>query len=131
MRVFKYLRIFLVLVALHSIAVGINLISFPPEWMTEFGFTTITNNFFKVQGGVFHIVMAIAYLLAAWKPVEYRILIVFSISAKGIATIFLFTYYLIYPTTVMILISGIVDFLMGLCLFILYKYSGLSGSTDS
>jgi hypothetical protein len=121
--VVKYLRLFLVLVALHSVTVGINLITFPPEWMMKFGFTEVTNNFFKVQGGVFHLVMALAYLLAAWKPTEYRILIIFSISAKGIAALFLFSYYLVYQTTIMILISGIVDLLMGVCLFILYKYS--------
>lgn len=117
----KFIRIFLVLVGLHSIAVGINLISFPPSWMATFGFLPITENFFKVQGGVFHIVMAVAYLLAAWKPVDCQILIIFSIIAKFIATVFLFSYFFIIGGAPTILLSGIVDFLMGVVLLFLYK----------
>ena len=115
-----FIRIFLALVALHSVIVGINLISFPPHWMTKFGFLPITENFFKVQGGVFHIVMAVAYLLAAWKPVEYRILIIFSITVKFIATIFLISYFILSDSTITILLSGVVDFLMGLILLIIF-----------
>lgn len=114
------IRIFLVLVAIHSFIVGINLISFPSEWMQQFGFNAITENFFKVQGGVFHIVMTVAYLLAAWKPVENRIMIIFAITAKFIATLFLISYYFVMGSIVTILLSAISDFAMGIILLFLF-----------
>jgi hypothetical protein len=128
MKVFeiKFIRVFLILVSVHSIAVGINLISFPPSWMASFGFLPITENFFKVQGGVFHIVMAVAYTLAAWRPVEYSILIIFSIIAKFIATIFLVSYFLLVQGTVTVLLSGIVDLIMGTTLCFLYLNTNLN-----
>ena len=116
----KTIRIFLILVAIHSFVVGINLISFPPEWMQQFGFNTITENFFKVQGGVFHVVMAIAYLLASWKPVEYRIMIIFAIIAKFVATLFLTIYFLVNGSGIVILLSAISDFTMGIILLTLF-----------
>ncbi|MCB0283035.1 MAG: hypothetical protein H6627_00270 [Calditrichae bacterium] len=115
------LKIFLYLVAVHSFLVGVNLIVFPTDWMQLFGFGTITENFFKVQGGVFHIVMAVAYVLAGWRPIEYKILIVFSIAAKFLATAFLFSYFLIINPAWMILISGFGDFSMAMILLYLYK----------
>jgi len=114
------IRIFLVLVAIHSFIVGINLISFPSDWMQQFGFNAITENFFKVQGGVFHIVMTVAYLLAAWKPVENRIMIIFAITAKFIATLFLISYYFVMGSIVTILLSAISDFAMGIILLFLF-----------
>ena len=120
------LRWFLFLIAAHSFIVGINLILFPAEWMTEFGFAVISEEFFKVQGGVFHIVMAVAYSLACWRPIEYKILIIFSILAKFIATVFLFSYYFFSGPVVTILLSGIVDFFMGLILLYLFRNSSVS-----
>lgn len=114
------IRIILVLVAIHSFIVGINLISFPSDWMQQFGFNAITENFFKVQGGVFHIVMTVAYLLAAWKPVENRIMIIFAITAKFIATLFLISYYFVMGSIVTILLSAISDFAMGIILLFLF-----------
>lgn len=116
----KVIRAFLILVAIHSSVVGINLISFPSEWMQKFGFNQINESFFKAQGGVFHIVMTVAYLLGAWKPVEYRILIIFAVIAKFIATIFLITYFFTNGSTIVILLSAISDFLMGLILLYLF-----------
>ncbi|MEJ2545359.1 MAG: hypothetical protein P8Y99_14925 [Calditrichaceae bacterium] len=115
----KVIRTFLILVALHSFVVGINLISFPSEWMQQFGFNAITENFFKVQGGIFHVVMTIAYLLGAWKPVEHRIMIIFAIIAKFLATIFLITYFFISGSTIVILLSAISDFTMAIILLFL------------
>jgi hypothetical protein len=116
----KVIRTFLILIAIHSFAVGINLIIFPSEWMQKFGFNPITESFFKSQGGVFHIVMTVAYLLGAWKPIKYEILIIFAITAKFIATLFLMTYFFINGSTVVILLSAISDFLMGTILWYLF-----------
>lgn len=125
------LRLFLYLIAAHSLIVGINLIVFPAEWMTEFGFGQISEGFFKAQGGVFHIVMAVAYSLAAWRPGEYRILIIFSIAAKLIATVFLFSYFLFINPVMMILLSGIGDLIMGLLLVFLFRKFSISNMTDN
>ncbi len=120
------LRWFLFLVALHSFIVGINLILFPTEWMTEFGFAQISEQFFKIQGGVFHIVMAVAYTLAGWRPKEYKVLIIFSITAKFMATVFLFSYFFFVNSLITVLLSGIVDFFMGLILVYFLRNSDLS-----
>ncbi len=116
----KIIRVFLILVAIHSFVVGINLISFPSEWMQKFGFNLINESFFKAQGGVFHIVMTVAYLLSAWKPIEYKILIIFAVTAKFIATIFLITYFFVNGNTTVILLSAISDFFMGIILLYLF-----------
>lgn len=115
------LKIFLYLIALHSFVVGVNLIIFPVDWMQLFGFGIITENFFKVQGGVFHIVMAVAYILAGWRPIEHKILIVFSIAAKFLATAFLFSYFIFINPAWMIMISGVGDISMALLLFYFYR----------
>ena len=59
---YKLLRIFLALVALHSFCVGLGLIIMPFEYFTFFGYEGYQGLFFKVQGGVFHIVMCGAYV---------------------------------------------------------------------
>ena len=117
----RWLSIALALVALHSAAVGLVLIIAPPSVMQAFGYAMITEPFFKVQGGVFHIVMAVAYALAALDPVGRRLLVVFAIAAKMIATAFLLSYYAVVPSLTVILASGVVDFLMGLLLLLLFR----------
>ncbi len=56
-RSLKLLKIFLLLVALHSFCVGVGLILIPLEYFDLFGFHAYSGNFFKIQAGVFHIVM--------------------------------------------------------------------------
>ena len=119
--VLKWTRIFLWLTAIHSIIVGINLIVFPSELMQVFGFQTITEHFFKSQGGVFHFVMAVAYIMAALDPLKNLNIILFSFSAKLIATIFLSVYFIFFAPVIMILLSGIGDGFMAAIMFIIYK----------
>jgi hypothetical protein len=54
------------LIALHSFIAGIGLIVMPPQLMESLGFNSGGDRFFQSQVGVFHIVMAIAYSLAAF-----------------------------------------------------------------
>ena len=109
----KLLRIFLVMVALHSFFVGVGLIIIPLDYFGFFGFEGYQGIFFKIQGGVFHIVMCGAYIPAAVDPFRNRILIRFSIFAKFSATIFLLSYALFVEMVWMALVSGLFDFLMG------------------
>ena len=57
----KLLVITLWLIALHSIGVGIGMILFPTDWIAYFDITPSEHRFLITQGGVFHIIMAIAY----------------------------------------------------------------------
>ena len=61
----RLLSLFLWIVMLHTLAVGIGLIFMPSSWLPFFGLAPYTKNFFQAQGGIFHIVMCIAYSLAA------------------------------------------------------------------
>ncbi len=81
----------------------------------------MTGDFFKAQAGVFHVVMSIVYFIAARDIDKYRILIYLTLTAKFIATVFLLGYYLIFEQIWMVLVSGIGDFLMGLCVLLLWR----------
>ncbi len=121
-----FLKVILWLIAIHSLIIGILLILMPTDLFHIFGFE-IENKFFPCQGGAFHIVMAVAYVLAAKWFEKSDSLVVFSFIAKFIATIFLILYYLIGERIFIILISGIADFLMGLLIIIPYwKYKKIN-----
>jgi len=115
----QMLRIFLWLIAVHSFVVGIVLIILPGESLAFFGFEII-EKFFSTQGGVFHIVMSIAYGLAAEKLGKSDLVIYFSIAAKFIATIFLFSYFLLKNFILVVAFSGAGDLIMGILLLVLF-----------
>lgn len=78
-------RWLVVLIALHSYAVGLMLMAFT-EWTLRFaGFGEVEPLFFVRQAGVFHLVVATGYLL------EYRASgsVTLMIAAKATAVIFL------------------------------------------
>ncbi|MCF8296343.1 MAG: hypothetical protein K9J13_02260 [Saprospiraceae bacterium] len=119
----NYLRILLWLVALHSFCVGLGLMFMPLSWFEIFGFSIPTVRFFAAQAGVFHIVMSVAYALGAYNLIVNKQLILFSIIAKFIATIFLSIYFFFIESAWMILLSAIGDFLMGIVICWLFiKY---------
>lgn len=119
----KYLSLFLLFVAIHSILVGIALIVVTNEVRILFGFLPSPEQFFQTQGGVFHIVMAIAYAMAAYDQKKYATLIQFIIIVKFFASAFLFSYFIIESSNLLILLSGIGDLLMAVIILILYKKS--------
>jgi hypothetical protein len=102
------------------LGVAIGLVFFPTDFFPKVGYHIVTEPFFKVQGGVFHLVMAVAYLLAASGPIQQKKMVLFSFTAKFIATVFLVVYYLAVDPILVILLSGAGDFTMGLILFFLY-----------
>lgn len=122
------LKFFLWLIALHSICVGIGLILFPPSYLEFFGFENYTYSFFQIQGGVFHIVMAMAYIMASYYLIKSPGLIIFSISAKFMATVFLIIYYLFVENSWMIILSALGDAIMASILFLLYNRFKISSS---
>lgn len=116
------LTVLLYLIALHSFCVGLALIIIPIPSLDFFGFTGYSGSFFKAQGGVFHIVMSVIYVIAARDIDRYPILIYLTLTAKFIATIFLLGYYFIFEHVWMVLASGIGDLLMGLCVLLLWQW---------
>jgi len=117
----KHLVLILWLVAIHSFAVGCGLMFSPPSLLQFFGFGHYGEKFFPVQGGVFHIVMSVAYVLAAVGLQRYNGLLQLSILAKIMATIFLLSYYFFINPIWTVLASGIGDGLMGIVLFWAYR----------
>ncbi|MBE0551769.1 MAG: hypothetical protein IH619_05260 [Ignavibacterium sp.] len=119
-KVDKILSVFLWFVSLHSFLVGIGLIVLPTTVFEFLGYQSTFDRFFSTQGGVFHIVMAVGYAMAGYDKKRFECLIIFSIIVKFIATIFLVIYFIIISSQLLIIFSGISDFIMGLVLLFLY-----------
>lgn len=110
------------LVALHSLVVGLALMFMPAEFFSlYFDYRPISERFFSVQAGVFHIVLSIGYALTAidWK--RYQGIIILSITAKFIATVFLFCYSIFVAWIPVVFLSGVGDLLMGLAIVWAYQ----------
>ena len=115
----KILQWFLWLIAIHSIGFGIALVILPIPVIEFFGFH-LEEKFFAVQGGIFHIVVSLAYIMAALDLENSKKLILLSCTAKFMATLFLLSYYLFVSPIFMVVFSGIADFLMGLAILLTY-----------
>jgi hypothetical protein len=113
------------LIAMHSIGFGIALVVLPIPAIEFFGFQ-LEEKFFAVQGGIFHIVVSLAYIFAALDVDDAKKMVILSCSAKFMATLFLLSYYIFVSHIFMVVFSGIADFLMGLailCTYLLYQRS--------
>lgn len=119
-RIKKYFIILFWLVGFHSFFVAIGMLTLPASMMTFFGFGFQPGNFFRAQGGAFHIVMAAIYILASFNIDKSNHLIAASVIAKFIGTVFLFLYYIFINPSWTILASGVGDFLMGVAILIMF-----------
>ena len=107
------------LIAIHSFCFGVSLIVLPIPVIEFFGFRLV-EKFFAVQGGVFHIVVSLAYIMAAMDLQNAKKLIILSCTAKFMATIFLISWFIFGSHIFMVIFSGIADFLMGIAILSLY-----------
>lgn len=116
-------RVFILLwlMAIHSFFFALGLIFLPTKFLPFFGFLGYSGRFFQMQSGVFHIVMSVAYLLGAYQMDRSPGLIIFSIYAKTIATVFLVCVFIFSETSWMILLSAFGDGMMALLLFFFYR----------
>ncbi|HSN92085.1 MAG TPA: hypothetical protein VLS93_12720 [Anaeromyxobacteraceae bacterium] len=108
---------FVALVALHSIAVGV-VLAFLPGWGARFGgFDPITPVFFARQGGVFHIVLGIAYFTEHRRTGGVSLLVF----AKACATVFLLAATVAGGVPWAVPASAAGDALMGLAAWRLHR----------
>ena len=119
-KVDKILAVLLWLLSFHSFLFGAGLIGLPTSVFEFLGYKSTFDRFFSTQGGVFHIVMAVGYTMAGYDKKRFECLITFSILVKFMATIFLVIYFIIISSQLLIIFSGISDFIMGLVLLFLY-----------
>jgi len=117
----RRLRALLWILALHSLAVCIGLVLQPSSVLAQAGYQPVGEPFFPVQGGVFHLIMAVAYLLAASEPRRHLCLVQFSLIVKSVATVFLLAYWLFVSRIFAVLASGLVDGAMALALLWAYR----------
>ena len=94
----------IILIALHSIGIGIGLL-WSPVWAFKMaGWENVNPLFFPHQAGAFHIVVAFAYLIEYF---HYR----------GILVL------LLGEHSWVVLLSGVADALMGIVAFIIHRYA--------
>jgi len=120
MKTVDLLSVLLYLIALHSMLVGIALMAIPIEKLEYFGYHNYQGTFFKIQGGVFHIVMSGVYILAAINLKRNSLLVYLTLFAKFAATVFLFSYYFFVDPIWMVAASGAGDLVMGVMILWLF-----------
>jgi hypothetical protein len=107
----------IVLIALHSFAVGSGLLWANPEIMKFAGWPETGPLFFPHQGGVFHLVLGICYLIEYFR---YRGLTML-VTAKVIATVFLIGSVILGEKAWVVLFSGIADGLMAIAVLVVHS----------
>lgn len=118
----KLLSTVLGLVAIHSLVMGLTLIAQPAVLMEFAGFSPDCEHFFPAQGGVFHLLMFVVYLMGATHIEKYHYFIVFSIFVKAVATFFLTIFSFTVEFKWIVFSSGIADCVMGLMIFWAFQY---------
>ena len=105
------------LISLHSAMVG-TMFLLVPQWTMRFaGWQGIDPIFFAYQAGVFHLVLAAAYLIE-WR--RYRGVSIL-ITAKIVAFVFLITATIIDPIPWAVWTSGILDGVMALVVWWVHR----------
>ncbi len=116
------LRVWVWLVAAHSVAVGLGLL-LAPELATRFaGFGQLTPTFFARQNGVFHLVLAAGYLLE-----HRRGSVALLVAVKAAAFAFLMGSWLAGTSAWSVPFSGLADGAMGLVAWWLWRRAGPAG----
>jgi hypothetical protein len=116
------LRWLVLLIALHSLGVGVLLTFFTTFAVRFAGWPeTVTPLFFARQGGVFHFVVAAAYLIEYFAYRGVRILL----TAKAIAVVFLCAQVLAGPLPWAVAVSAAADAVMGLSVWLVARQARL------
>jgi hypothetical protein len=114
-------RSLVILIAAHSIVVGLFLL-LVPQWGARIGgFGAVQPLFFPRQAGVFHFVAATAYLLEYFRYRGVLLLVV----TKCVAVVFLLTTSAVDTVPWVVPLSGVADGLMGLAVALVRWGRGL------
>ena len=120
-----YERALIILIALHSIIVGVMLLFFA-EWAIKFaGWSGADPIFFIWQAGAFHFVLVTGYLVEYFRWRSISLLLI----AKTIAFIFLIGGSVLTDTPWSVWFSGLADGAMALVAFLVHR-AVRSGSAD-
>ena len=118
-------RLLVHLIALHSIIVGCMFLV-APQWTMRFaGWHAIDPPFFAYQAGIFHFVLATAYLIEYLRYRGVSILI----TAKTIAFFFLITATIIDPIPWAVWTSGVLDGIMAVVVWWVHRNVASQQST--
>ena len=110
-------RTLIILIALHSIIVGVMLLFFP-EWAVQFaGWSGADPIFFIRQAGVFHFVLAAGYLVEYSRTQTITLLLI----AKTTAFVFLVGGSVLGDTPWSVWFSGVADGAMALVAFLVHR----------
>lgn len=110
-------RVLITLIALHSAAVGSMFLA-APDWTMRFaGWRGIDPIFFAYQAGVFHFVLALAYVIEHRRYNGIAILLM----AKSIAFVFLITATLVSSIPWAVWTSGVLDGVMALVVWWVHR----------
>lgn len=110
-------RLLISLISLHSVIVGAMFMA-APQWTLRFaGWPGIDPVFFAYQAGVFHFVLAAAYLLEHYRYRGISVLM----TAKVTAFVFLISATIIHPIPWAVWTSGVLDGLMALVVWWVHR----------
>jgi hypothetical protein len=109
-----------VLIALHSVGVGLFLVLVPGWGARLGGFGAVSPLFFARQAGAFHFVAATAYLVEYFR---YRGVLLLAIT-KSVAVVFLLITSAVDEVPWVVPLSGVADGVMGLVVVLLRRARG-------
>ncbi len=117
-------RVLIVLVALHSAAVGVVLSLFPRFALAFGGFGDAASTFFPRQAGVFHLVLAFGYLAEHFRHGGVSLLLF----AKAAATVLLLSASAASDVPWAVPFSGAADALMGAAAWAVHRMNRAGGA---
>lgn len=118
-------RLLVLLIALHSAAVGTALAFFPKEAVALAGWGEAFPLFFVRQAGVFHFILAFGYLLEHGRYGGVRLLV----GAKAAAFVFLTAVSAAGGVPWAVPFSGAADGLMGAAVLLVRRLAGAAGAS--
>ena len=112
----KMLGYVVVCVSLHSFALGVLLMVLDKDLFAVFGWEPLCNRFFLHQVGIFHIVLAVIYLIEYFRYKRVTSILL----AKSAAVAFLAVEYIWLTPQTPILLAGLGDGALALIVVLVY-----------
>ena len=121
----SFLGLSVILIAAHSIILGIILVAAPVQLLSLFGWSIDCHRFFLQQAGVFHILLGVVYLIEFYEYHNVRALLI----GKSLAVLFLSIQYIWFVPEFGVLLSDCIDASMALLVAILWLRASRQGKT--